>query len=211
MKIDKNCFESNFGCMFLKHSEKIKIMNIALITMHDLKLQQPELFVNRLSEDTLKYQYIRLFERNFDRTMNLTIDYIDYKEDVNYNRTGNDMKYVGVSIGDRGRTLFDLVIHQRGVGDKQFPENLVHFEIKGFNDNQQAIKADKERLKLTTMGNNDPLIVPQGYIQIDYSKYIRGYQLGLFLHFSENSVEKLFAFNNGKKLINRISNRGSIV
>lgn len=204
MRVDKVCFEEVFGCQTLKHKEKIKIVEIAYSTMQDLKNQQPELFINRLSEDTLKYQFVRLFEPNFNRKMNLTTDYIDYREDVNYNRTGTDMKFVGVSIGDEGRTLFDLVIHQRGIGNRQYPENLIHFEFKGFSDNQQAINADKNRLALTTMGNIDPLIVPNGFIQVDYLKYIRGYQLGLFLHFSENSIS---AFSNGKKLYYRYSER----
>ncbi|HPG43497.1 MAG TPA: hypothetical protein PLJ98_06810 [Acholeplasmataceae bacterium] len=207
MKIDKSCFEQVYGCETLKHKEKIRIVRIVFITIQELKTQQPELFDKRLSEETLKYQFLRMFEMNFNREMNVTDDYIDYKEDVNYNRTGNDMKYVGVEIGDNGRTLFDLVIHQRGIGNRKYPENLIHFEFKGFNDNQHAIKADKKRLTFTTMGNIDPLIVPNGYIQIEDSKYIRGYQLGLFLHFSKNDVNSVFAYSNGKKLNNTYSDR----
>lgn len=207
MRVDYACFEQVFGCKTLKHKEKIKIVNIAFITMQDLKTQQPELFINQLSEETLKYQFLRIFEHNFNGVMNLTTEYIDYKEDVNYNRTGTDMKYVGVTIGDNGRTLFDLVIHQRGIGNRQYPENLIHFEFKGFNDNQQAINADKTRLALTTMGNIDPLIVPNGYMQFENLKYIRGYQLGLFLHFSENAIYNVSAYSNGKKLVYRYSNR----
>jgi enoyl reductase-like protein len=200
VKIDRNCFHTKFGVKLLKDSTKTRIVDVARNSISELKRNQSDLFENRLSENTIKNQYMRVFERNFQIAMNSTTEYIAYWMDVDYNRVQSGMKIVGVTPDDNRRTLFDLIIHKRGVQDEEYPENLVHFEIKVFNNNLANHGADKERLTITTMGNNDPQIAPYGYIELDYKRYIRGYQLGLFIHFSEGNQDTILAFDNGKRI-----------
>ncbi len=80
-----------------------------------------------------------------------------YTVDTNYNRAAESDGGKGVGIYDEKNKIvtmsknnqFDIIVHMNGAGDIIYPENLIHLEVKKYNNNQDR-KKDKERLLSTT-------------------------------------------------------------
>lgn len=83
-----------------------------------------------------------------------------YSVDINYNRAARRDGGKGVGVYDRNEQTvttsknnqFDIVVHMNGKGDIIYPENLIHIEVKKYNNKCECErKKDKERLMSTTM------------------------------------------------------------
>lgn len=197
--IDKKHFIYRNGFNFLRYESKITILNIARKALDRLYDNQRELFQLEVSELTIQLHYIRIFDELFLNEMNQSHENVNYHCDQNYNRSKGSLKYVDHNDEIGGWTSFDYVIHQRGYGDNNYPENLVHFEFKKASSTMVNRNEDILRLKATTLHNNHPLISRDGYIQENGRYLVRGYQLGIFIIFDLYRV-RIIGFNNGREM-----------
>lgn len=80
-----------------------------------------------------------------------------YTVDINYNKATKCDAGKGVGVYDNNnktvttleKNQFDIIVHMNGAGDIIYPENLIHLEVKKYN-NKKDRKKDKERLLSTT-------------------------------------------------------------
>lgn len=81
-----------------------------------------------------------------------------YSVDINYNKAIECDAGKGVGVYDKNsktvttleKNQFDIIVHMNGTGDIIYPENLIHPEVKKYN-NRQGREKDKKRLLSTTM------------------------------------------------------------
>lgn len=81
-----------------------------------------------------------------------------YMVDTNYNRAVSSQCGKGVGVYDKDKktvvTLdnnqFDLIVHMNGRGNINYPENLIHIEVKKYNNLSDREK-DRKRLISTTV------------------------------------------------------------
>lgn len=185
--ISRSFFEENDGMHFLSEEGKTIIVEAAISALDTFYEEQECLFINGLSEETLKYQYVYYFldeiciaMKDEDESNN-----VSYVVDFNYNRIQRYGKRILPTSSDERGKLFDLVVHQRGYGNDLFPENLVHFEFKVRGSFvRKSFAADLNRLKSTTTNSKCAHIVRQGFKIIENISFVQGYQLGLFISFN---------------------------
>lgn len=190
-----------------------KIINIVIESLAKLRLNESELFENETSESTLKYRFSKIFESELDISSTSESSKVRYFIDMEYNRSRRDVKVVDHEIYNfsgnnkkitRGRTTFDLIVHQRG-STNNYPENLIHFEFKGINSKDNG-ESDIERIKMTTSKANDSRVSKMG-LDITYGQnrreqiVVRGYQIGFFIKFGKLN-DKLVVIKNGEVISN---------
>lgn len=87
-----------------------------------------------------------------------------YFVDINYNRVLRDNFGKGVGVYDNDKRIvkvlknnqFDIVAHMNGRGDIIYAENLIHLELKKYNNYSASERnKDKKRLLSTTMFPNE--------------------------------------------------------
>lgn len=176
-------YEDN--CYFLNDDGVDKIINITNDSLQKLIKEEKSLFINKLSEETIKYR----FSLNLNSSLyqdGIRNSCHTYFLDMNYNRIGDQLKF----IEGRNRVLFDMIIHQRGkVND--YPENLIHYEFKGFDSILDEIESDRQRLIFTTAMSANSRIVKFGYeYNNSNNRYnVCGYQLGFLIIMLNNSIQ----------------------
>lgn len=181
--VRKQYFEEVNQYFLLNDHGKDQLINFTVESFRKLVLEEKVLFLRRLSEETIKFRFaINLKSILYNNA--LKNPYHPFLLDLNYNRTRDELKF----IDGRNRVLFDMVIHQRGAKNN-YPENLVHFELKGFDSATREIDADRQRLISTTYMNKNPEIVKDGYRLNNGRHVVCGYQLGFLIILRNNKIE----------------------
>lgn len=136
-----------------------------------------------------------------------------YFVDTNYNRAAGSDVGKGVGVYDKnkktvvtlGNNQFDIIVHMNGRGYITYPENLIHLEVKKYNNSCDREK-DRERLLSTTMFPKDVstyclgLIINTDIFESFYNAYIgerlfaeRAEQIGNCIGEIEKSNRKIFS------------------
>jgi hypothetical protein len=182
VKLRKEYFSVERNCFFLNGIGKEQLITLTVNSLQKLVLEERKLFLNRLSEETIKYRFALNYSSLLYRD-SLGQPYHSFFLDMNYNRNGDCLK----QINGRNRVLLDMILHQRGINN-DYPENLVHFEIKGFRSKRTEIENDKLRLMSTTSMSRDSEIVKMGYFYDNNRNIVCGYQLGFLIILKNASI-----------------------
>lgn len=127
-----------------------------------------------------------------------------YSVDTNYNRAARSDAGKGVGVYNKnkktvttlGNNQFDIIVHMNGKGDIIYPENLIHIEVKKYN-NPCDRKKDKERLLSTTMFPEAVstyclgLIINENIFTSFYNAYIREKLFAKRAEQIENCLEEI--------------------
>lgn len=209
LQIPTKYFSNIGGYNFLNSDGAAYFYKIVKEELHYLYENDSVLFNVKASEDTLKFAFaLRIVARINDDTR-FDNNFATYYIDQNYNRLSCSPKYVinpnsipRTNGKKPSRNLFDLVIHARGNGAIEYPENLIHFEFKGLGwISKKSIEKDYSRLRATARYKNNFEISRFGYSHEGEHDFVCGYQLGIFVKFvNDNEGGKVTAFENGKEI-----------
>ena len=114
--------------------------------------------------------------------------YSDYSVDIEYHKSGGDLKELYPKEGDRakkGYVRIDLVVHRRGVNT----DNLIALEMKKSYQSRSSKDDDRERVEILTIPIGDKVALDVGKNKGEIFKGEFGYVLGVYYEIDMDTGE----------------------
>lgn len=185
LNIHRSFFEGAEKSYTFKNAGKKMIVHAVTGALLSLSAEQPELLTNLLPKETLRFQFLSYF-------LDVASEYLggdDFEEVTYYVDVDFDyVFYEGALVRPENLAdtviKFDLVLHRRAKGPREYPEKLIHFIMHNTPaDLDDATLQDLASLKLTTKNSTNVDVLMTGYEVRDQAIYSNGYQLGVYLNF----------------------------